>query len=211
MNSGARAALPKPDNIGQKASFVKDTIFFLETLKKCLKVTPACKVATHTENFLACMDEISTKKELGDILLAVDSYISSVMARAVTFISRKSELVCESISRSSSSQPLSISISVEGNSPLHAVLSSGNIFYGESSEQLLFDKIYSQIGSPANRLILVVPFKCLGRVVAVTYGDFGSRQPTAVEIDLIAILAKHSGLVYENALYRKKFEKMLQT
>jgi hypothetical protein len=45
----------------------------------------------------------------------------------------------------------------------------------------------------------------------VTYGDFGSRHRPEVDISLISILVRHAGLAYENALYRKKFEKMLQT
>lgn len=210
MRSGARAALPKPDISVRKASFVEDTICFLETIKKCLKVTPVKKETTLPHSFNECMLEITTKRELSDITMLIDRYISSVMARAATFVSRRSELVCESISRSASSQPLSISIPIEGDSPLHKVISSGTIFTGESIDPLLTKMIYSQINPPANTQILVVPFKCLGRVLAVTYGDFGSRQPSAVDIDLISTLVRHAGLVYENSLYRKKFEKMLQ-
>lgn len=210
MRSGARAALPKPDNIAGRDTFVEDTICFLETLKKCLKVTPSKAGTALPDIFKECIDEISTKRELADITQVIDRYISSVMGRAVTFVSRRSELACESISRSAIAQSLNINISVEGSSPLHKVMSSGTIFSQEADDPLLTDTIYSQIGQPAHNKILVVPFKCLGRVLAVTYGDFGSRQPTEVDLDLVDILARHAGLVYENALYRKKFEKMLQ-
>lgn len=210
MRSGARAALPKPDIAVRKASFVEDTIYFLETIKKCLKVAPVKEDSTLPDIFNECMLEITTKRELPDITMLIDRYISTVMARAVTFVSRRAELVCESISRSASSQPLSISIPFEGDSPLHKVISSGTIFSGESIDPLLTEMIYSQINPPANRQILVAPFKCLGRVLAVTYGDFGSGQPSTVDIDLISTLVRHAGLVYENSLYRKKFEKMLQ-
>ena len=210
MRSGARAALPKPDNIVRKATFVEDTICFLETVKKCLKVAPAKEGAALPDLFTECMHEITTKRDLSDITMLIDRYISSVMARAVTFVSRRSELVCDSIACSASSQPLSISIPFDGDSPLHKVVSSGAIFSGESVNPLLAEMIYSQIDPPASRQILVSPFKCLGRVLAVTYGDFGSRQPSAVDINLISTLATHAGLVYENSLYRKKFEKMLQ-
>lgn len=210
MRSGARATLPKPDNIGRKGSFVDDTIYFLETVKKCLKVAPA-KVGTALPLiFNECMHEIATKKELSDITILIDRYISSVMARAVTFVSRRSDLACESVSILATPNPLSISVPLEGDSPLHKVLSSGDIFSGESVNPLLTEMIYSQIDPPANTQILVAPFKCLGRVLAVTYGDFGSRQPSAIDIDLISVLVRHAGLVYENSLYRKKFEKMLQ-
>jgi hypothetical protein len=104
-----------------------------------------------------------------------------------------------------------MNIPLAGDSPLHTTLSGGVIFFQEPDHQLFSDVIYSQIGAPADRLIVITPFKCLGRVLAVTYGDFGSRQRAGVDINLISILVRHAGIVYENALYRKKFEKMLQT
>jgi len=211
MRSGARAVLPKPDNVAGRDSFVEDTICLLETAKKCLKVT-ATNAETGTPNiFKECMDEISTKRELADITLLIDRYISTVMGRAATFIHRRSELVCESISRSAVAQALNITISLDGDSPLQATMSRGEIFSQESAHPLLNDSIYSQIGGPADRLIVVTPFKCLGRVLAITYGDFGSRHRSEVDLQLISLLVRHAGIVYENALYRKKFEKMLQT
>jgi hypothetical protein len=211
MNSGARAVLPRPDNIAGRETFVVDTIYFLETVKKCLKVTAPAAGPVTPDSFKECMDEIATKKELADITLLIDRYISSVMGRAATFVHRRAELVCESISRSAAAQPATISLSLEGDSPLHATMSSGVIFSQESAHPLLDDIVYRQIGEPAERHIVIVPFKCLGRVLAVTYGDFGSRQQTSVDMALISILVRHAGIVYENALYRKKFEKMLQT
>jgi len=211
MRSGARAAFPKPDNISGRDSFVEDTIFFLETVKKCLKVTPTQTATVAPAIFKECMDEISTKRELADITPLIDRYISSVMGRAATFVHRRAELVCESISRSAAAQPLSITVSLEGDSPLHETMSSGDIFFGEAAHPLLSESIYCQIDDPADRLILVTPFKCLGRVLAVTYGDFGARQRSEVDTDLISLLVRHAGIVYENALYRKKFEKMLNS
>jgi hypothetical protein len=211
MHSGARAVIPKPDIIGQNESFAEDTIYFLETLKKCLKVAPPKFEAALPDFFRECINEIVTKKELTEITAVIDRYISSVMARAITFVSRRSELVCDSISRSASSQPLTITIPAGGDSPIHKAISSGTIFSGEGCNPLLTDSIYSQIGPPANNQIVAVPFKCLGRVLAVTYGDFGPGQPSALATDIISILASFGGLVYENALYRKKFEKMLQS
>jgi hypothetical protein len=157
------------------------------------------------------MDEITSLKELEEIISVVDRYISSILARAVTFTSRKSELTCSSIARSGSSQPLYISMPGEGSSPLHAVISSGNFFLGEGADKLLEEKLYCQIEKPLCGQILVAPLKCLGRVVAVTYADFGSRHQAVIQTDLISALLRHAGLVYENALYRKKFEKMLQS
>ena len=211
MRSGARAVLPKPDIVSGRGSFVEDTICFLDTVKKCLKVTPPPVAAAAPDIFKECMGEISTKKELAEITLQIDRYISSVMGRALTFVHRRAELVCENIARAAAVQPLDITIPLAGDSPLQQAMASGTIFSGESEHPLLSERIYSQIGRPAGRQLVVVPFKCLGRVLAVTYGDFGARHTAEVDISLISILVRHAGFVYENALYRKKFEKMLQT
>jgi hypothetical protein len=211
INSGARAALPKPCRNNGNSSFADDTIRFLEMIKKCIKSSSAPSGKGLSNLFKECMDEITSLKELEDIISVIDRYISSVLARAVTFTSRKSELTCTSIARSGSSQPLDISMPVEAHSPLHAVVSSGALFFGESEDKLLEEKLYRQIETPLSRQILVSPLKCLGRVVAVTYADFGPRQPVVIQTDLISTILRHAGLVYENALYRKKFEKMLHS
>jgi len=211
LNSGARAVLPKPDGIKRSASFVDDSIRFLEMLNKCVRAASAHAGRGLPVLFKECMDELSSSKELAEITNVIDRYISSVLARAVTFTSRKSELTCTAIARSGTSQPLSISMPGEGSSPLHAVIANGNLFVGEGADKLLEEKLYCQIEKPLCGQILVAPLKCLGRVVAVTYADFGSRHQADIQTDLICALMRHAGLVYENALYRKKFEKMLQS
>lgn len=211
MRSGVRAVLPKPDNVAGKSSFVEDTIYFLDTIKKCLKITAPPPAAGTPAIFRECMEEIAAKKELGEITGLIDRYLSTVMGRALTFVHRKAELVCDNISRNGAVQPLSIAIPLAGDSPLQQVMAGGTLFSGESPHPLLSDAIYSQIGQPEGKQIAVIPFKCLGRVLAVTYGDFASRRPSDVDTSLIAILVRQAGIVYENALYRKKFEKMLQS
>ena len=163
MRSGARAVLPKPDNIVGRDTFVEDTIFFLNTVRKCLKVSPPRTETATLDTFRECMDEISTKKELPEIILVVDRYISSVMGRALTFVHRRSDLVCENIHRSATVQPLEINIPVEGDSPLHQVMSSGVIFSQKSDHPLLNKVLYSQIGEPAVSQIVVVPFQVPGK------------------------------------------------
>ena len=211
IRSGARALLPKPDKHLRPGSFAQESIYLLETLRKCLKIPQPAAAGGVPNIFMQCMNEISPLRELHEITAVIDRYLATTMGRAITFVSRKSELVCDSINRSGSAQPLSINIPAAGSSQLHSVLANGSVFYGESKDQLLTDKIYALTGAPLSQQILVAPLKCLGRVVAVIYADFGSKPLMKTDLDLIAMLATHAGLVYENALYRKKFEKMLHT
>lgn len=210
IRSGARALLPKPDKHLRPDSFAQESIYLLETLKKCLKISPPATSGGLPTLFVQCMDEITALRELPEITAVVDRYLAGIMGRSITFVSRKSELSCDSINRSGTAQPLSINMPIDGNSPLHTVLTNGSVFYGEGRDQLLDEKIYSLTGAPHSHQILVAPLKCLGRVVAVIYADFGAKPPTAIDLHLVTVLAVHAGLVYENALYRKKFAKMLQ-
>jgi hypothetical protein len=210
IRSGARVLLPKPDKQLRPGSFAQEFIYLLETLRRCLKIHQPAATAGVPNIFMQCMNEISPLRELHEITAVIDRYLATTMGRAITFVSRKSELVCDTLNRSGSAQPLAIHIPVAGNSQLHNVLANGSVFYGESKDQLLAEKIYSLTGAPLSQQILVAPLKCLGRVVAVMYADFGSKPLIKTDLDLIAMLIIHAGLVYENALYRKKFEKMLQ-
>ena len=211
IRSGARALLPKPDKQLRPGSFAQEFIYLLETLRRCLKIPQPAATVGVPNIFMQCMNEISPLRELHEITTVIDRYLATTMGRAITFVSRKSELVCDNINRSGSAQPLSIHIPVAGDSQLHRVLANGSVFYGESKDLLLTEKIYSLTEAPLSQQILVTPLKCLGRVVAVIYADFGSKPLIKTDLDLIAMLTIHAGLVYENALYRKKFEKMLQT
>ncbi|NJD92326.1 MAG: DUF4388 domain-containing protein [Geobacter sp.] len=211
MRCGARAALLKPDSRSRSITFVDDTIYFLETVRKCLKITQPAAAAATPKMLLEAIDEISALRELPEITAATDRYLAMALGRAVTFSSRKSEIHCDSICRQGSSQPFSITLSIDGDSALHKAFAKGELYYGETSDQLLHDKLYETAGAPAASTILLAPLKCLGRVIAVAYADFGSKQPTSIQIDLITTLFKYAGVVYENALYRKKFEKLLQS
>ena len=211
MRCGARAPLLKPDSRNRSITFVDDTIYFLETVRKCLKITQPSSSTATPKMFLEAIDEISALRELHEITAVTSRYLSLALGRAVTFSSRKSEIYCDNIFRQGSSQPFSVTLSIDGDSALHKVFAKGELYYGEASDPLLHDKLYNTAGDPAAPMILLAPLKCLGRVIAVTYADFGTKHPADVQTDLINTLFKYAGVVYENALYRKKFEKLLQT
>ena len=41
----------------------------------------------------------------------------------------------------------------------------------------------------------------------LTYGDFGGKEASSGQYDLLEILAGEAGLVLENSLYRKQLDK----
>lgn len=210
MKSGVRAVLPKPDLEGRKPTFVQDTISFLDALKKAVKIPLPPATESDTATFKECMDALTGLKDLADITAVLDRFAAIMLARAVTFLVRKSDLVAEKFHLSNETRAISITIPLASSQLLNKIVSEGIPYYGQQDDPTLEQVLYPAITPPAARQVLLLPLKCLGRVLAVTYADFDDKTPSAVQLELAEILAKHAGLVYENALYRKKFEQMLQ-
>ncbi len=212
MKAGARAALPKPDRVAGKNSFASDTINFLDVLKNCVNVAPPEKCGEITPVFRKCFDEISTLKELPDILTVIERFIASTMQRAFTLTLKKDTLVTDRFMNGDTSKPFQISLTADDSAVLQEVIASGKSWCGSIDDYSAFEKsLFLKLDPPFSRKILLLPIKCLGRVLAIVYGDFGSKIGGTVPLELAEILSIHAGIIYENALYRKKFEKMLQS
>lgn len=210
MKSGVRAVLPKPDLENRKTTFVQDTVTFLETLKQAVKIPQPAAGAVDTFHFKECMDALVGLKELGDITAVLDRFAAGMLARSVTFMVRKSELVAKNLHTTEGDRPLNITIPTSASPLLLKVVAEGSPYHGPLEDAALTGQLYPAIDPPAAGQALLLPLKCLGRVLAVTYADFGTVTPSPVKLELAEILARHAGLVYENSLYRKKFEQMIQ-
>ena len=87
------------------------------------------------------------------------------------------------------------------------MLERGRYFYGESNDETLKKHLFEEIGAPLRPTIILLPMKSLGKTVTVTYGDFGRKEASPLQTDMLEILAQEAGLVLENALYRKHLDK----
>lgn len=211
MHSGIRAVLPKPDISARKSTFVKDTAAFLETLASSVLASPLKEDQKPVQLFRECIDTMAGLKELPEILSVIDRFVSMAMERSITFTLNKAEFVSEKLFVSGEPRPMPISFPADANILFQNALKEGNTFFGQLEDQSLTGNIHKNIDPPLSKQILLLPMKCLGRVLAITYGDFGISPQKTVRLELLEILVRHAGLAYENALYRKKFEKMLQT
>lgn len=211
MKSGVRAVLPKPDLQGRKTTFVQDTISFLDTLKKCIQFIPNGSENTDATLFTECLNTLPGLKDLGNITTILERYAVGTLARAVTFTLRKSDLITEKLITATETRSINVSMSAHPDSHLQKVLADGRAYFGQLDDPALETTLYPAIGKPLSGQILLLPLKCLGRVLAVTYADFGTTTPSSIQLEQAEILARQAGLVYENSLYRKKFEQMLQT
>jgi hypothetical protein len=133
--------------------------------------------------------------------------------RAITFVVAKTELIAEKslgVSTSESdgpSAPLMFRIPLEVNSVLQEVVEKGKVYYGQKSDAVLTERLYKEIGVPRSPKVVAVPLMSRGKVIAITYADFGSKPVFPPQINLLEALAQQAGSTLDNALYRKSIEK----
>ncbi len=89
------------------------------------------------------------------------------------------------------------------------VLEKGLAYYGESSDEAL-KGLFKEIGKPLSPAVVLLPVVCDRKVVAVVYGDFGKKEASPVQLDILEILAQQVGIVLEYALFRRQMTKAAQ-
>lgn len=213
LHAGVQGVLPRPDKEGRKATFTDDTITFLTTFGPYLRMSFSRSQQQELDRFKQCINELDTIKEAPELVFSLLRFASVIFERAITFVVGNMELIAEksfgvkSDKMSGPSPAMMFKIPLHQPSLLQDVINKGQLFYGHANDEIMTNHIYKEIGAPCSSKILFVPIKSFGKVIALIYGDFGSRAHTPVRIDLLNILARHAGLVLDNAFYRKRFEK----
>ena len=165
------------------------------------------------QQFIVALHQLKSLSEPPAIALALLQFAALQFERAVTFVVAKAELIAEKsfgIAAPKSdgpSAPLMFRIPLEGNSVLQEVVEKGKLYYGQRSDAVLTDRLYKEIGVPRSPKAVAVPLISRGKVIAVTYADFGNKPVSPPQINLLEALAQQAGLTLDNALYRKNMEK----
>lgn len=221
LHDGMRSVFPRPLKDARKGTFIKDMISFLETFKSYIKgMFHEQKYLTATDTRLSKLrDRILALRELNEpsaISFALLQFVSEMFERSISFIVRPAELIGEK----------AIGVDIERNivpgsaarlkipltrpSLFCDVIERGHLFYGESNDKVLKEHLFKRIGAPLRSTIILLPMKSRRKTIALTYGDFGRKEPSPVQIDALEILAGQAGLVLENVLYRKHLNKASQ-
>jgi hypothetical protein len=159
------------------------------------------------------VSELQDIKKAPEVSFALLRSVSEMFERSITFIVRKTELIAEKGigvkgDKSEGAIPaMRFKIPLTEQSIFRKVAEEGNFFYGESDDETLKNHLFETIGAPLKSNILLLPVKICGKVVALTYGDFGPKEASSVPLDILEILASQAGLILENSLYRRQFEK----
>jgi hypothetical protein len=216
-HDGVRAVLPKPLKEARRGTFVQDTMRFLDTFRSYInglqhRPDTADRAVQELKKDMRSLREIANPS---DALVVMLIAVAGMFERAVTFIARPSELTGEravGVSSEKSMGPTKadrLKIPLSGPSVFREVLEKGLAYYGESSDEAL-KGLFREIGAPLSPAVVLLPLISYRKVVAIVYGDFGQKEASPVQLDLLEILAQQVGLALEYALFRRQMTKAQQ-
>lgn len=215
LGAGTRSIIPRPCIRCHEDLYVPKIIAFLAGIGSFLKSIQPVPDAEIGHQFIIALNNLKSLSEPPKIALALLQFASLQFERVLTLVVAKAELIAEkSIGVTSAKSfgptaPLMLRIPLEGYSVLQEVVEKGHIYYGQRSDAVLTDVLYKEIGAPRSRKVMLLPLTNRGKVIAVTYADFGDKPVSLPQINLLEALAQHAGSVLDNALYRKSIEQKI--
>lgn len=216
-NDGVKAVLPKPLKEVRRESYVQDTIQFLGAFTSYIsglqhRPDTTDKYVKELKKDIRSLREIANPSDAALVMLIA---VGEMFERAVTFIVRPTELTGERAIGVSSEKSLGpthadrLKIPLAKPSVFRDVLEKGLAFYGESSDEAL-KGLFQEIGKPLSQAVVLLPLISDRKVVAVVYGDFGKKEASPVQLDILEILAQQVGISLEFALLRRQMTKASQ-
>ncbi len=215
-----RTVIPKPDRVANRETFVADMITFLESfssLAGCILIDPHASAAV---GILSMLKEKTAALRLLEDLDEVSAFllesVSSAFERAVLFYPDGSGLAAKkSIIPLGDDAPAKkrrqlTAVPLGKFSVFDDVIESGQVFYGESDDEVLHGHLFREIGAPRQEMVFILPLKVSGQVRALIYADFGDKEQRSVFTDAFEVLALESGLILENARYRRQILKTVK-
>ncbi|HKL48881.1 MAG TPA: DUF4388 domain-containing protein [Desulfuromonadales bacterium] len=160
----------------------------------------------HLNEVIAELDGLGSAPE---IALAQLRFAAKVFPRALTLVVRKGELVVEKslgVERTKPGEvapPMDLHIPFDESSLLSRAVKRGEFYYGPFDD-FIAGQLYARIGAPAAGKMALLPVKCAGRTVFLTYADFGAEQEYEVPEELLKMLADQTGEALERMLKRRK-------
>ncbi len=214
---GVRAVLPKPLKEVRRETYVQDTMQFLAAFKSYItgfqeRLDTTDRFVTKLNNDMRSLREIANPS---DAALAVLYAVAEMFERAVMFFVRPKELTGDRALGVSSeknmgpTQANKLKIALARPSVFRDVLEKRRVYYGESSDETLRE-LFKEIGKPLRSAVVLVPLISDRKVVAVVYGDFGKKEASPVQLDILEVLAQQVGIVLECEFLRRQAAKAPQ-
>ena len=214
---GVWAVFPKPLKEVRRETYVPDTIKFLTTFKSYIKgfqnrPDTTDRYVKELKKDIKSLREIATPSDAAMVMLAA---VAEMFERSVTFLVRPAELIGEravGVSSEKSTGPTPadrLKIPLSKPSIFREALEKGLTYYGESVDEAL-KGLFQEIGKPLSPVVVLLPLISDRKVVAVVYGDFGKKEASPVQLDILEILAQQVGISLEYALFRRQMTKTAQ-
>ncbi len=213
LSAGTRSIIPRPCERCHEDSYVPQMIAFLSGIGSFLKTILPVPSAETGCQFIAAFNQLKSLSNPPEIALVMLRFAALQFERVLTLVIAKSELIVEKSigvtaeKANGPGAPLMFRIPLERNSVLQEVAEKGRLYYGQRSDSVLTNVLYKEIGAPRSAKVLAIPLISRGKVIAITYADFGAKPVTPPQINLLEALAQHAGSMLDNALYRKSIEK----
>lgn len=212
---GVMAVLPKPLKELQRETYVHDTVTFLGTFMWYIKGF-RYRPDNSDAHLKLLKDDIKRLRDVSnpsDAALVLLAAVAEMFERAITFIVRPGELIGErsiglNADKSLGPTPADkVKISLAKTSIFRDVIERAQVYYGDGSDETT-KQFFQAIGEPITPVVLVLPVLCDKKVIAVVYGDFGLKDASPVQLDLLEIVAQQVGIVLEYALFRRQVAKV---
>jgi hypothetical protein len=217
LSDCVRTVFPKPDRSAHRATFVSDMIMFLEafrSLAQCILVDPtvfsAAEILRTLKKKTVALRLLEDPREVSFFLLEA---ISASFERSILFSVEDSGLSVKKVLLPARKEELMQNLNQFFSVPLRKysvfddVIDAGQLFYGESDDEVLHHHLFQKIGEPHARTVFILPLKVSGQVRALVYADFGDKEASSVFTDAYEVLAIEAGVILENARYRQQILK----
>ena len=213
LREGVRAVLPRPVRDGREGTFLEDTLRFLGTLPSYLRAMGREQGRTPVARIAHGLTALRRLERPQDVALSLLQSVAEVFDRSLTLIVQEKGLIAErSIGirggrEEGATPPLRFAIPLERASLFSEVIEKTGAFFGKTDDEIVVRHLFTAIGAPLRPTVFLLPLRGFGKTISLIYGDFGQREPSPVQVDMLEILAGEAGLVLENALYHRKREK----
>ncbi len=214
LEEGAESIFPRPCLQDRTDSFVEAMAVFLHSFSSVIEKSFAQPNRQAARKLKESIFTLGTLREPPEVALELLLYSSSLFERTITFVAVASDLIAEkgigiNASKSSGATgPLMFKIPLGQKSVFQDTVETRRMFFGLCSDEILKTHLYSMIAPPHSPKILLLPLIMSGNVLALIYADFGQTPPTPVQTEYLEIVSRYAGLVLDNSLYRKKFDKL---
>jgi DNA-binding NarL/FixJ family response regulator len=216
-HDGVTAVLPKPSKEDREATYIQDTIQFLDAFRSYVRSFQyGHDNADITIKKLK--DGITTLRGItnpADAPLVVLTAVAEMFERAVTLVVRAPELIGDraiGIGSAKSMGPTpadQLKIRLAQPSVFRDVIEKGRVYYGESGDETL-RAFFTEIGRPFSPAVVLLPLMSDRKVVALVYGDFGQKEASPVRLDMLEVLSLQAGIALEYAIFRRQTAKAAQ-